>query len=577
MEGLRRLARRIRMLGRRDAVERTLAEEIRYHIECETDELMRRGLPRDSARRQAIVAFGGIEQIKEDVRDVRGTRAVDDGVTDLRYAARVLRRNPGFTIASVLTFGLGIGVATAIFSVVYGVLLRPLPYAHPERLMALWERDTSRDRDRNVVSLENFEAWRIRAGSFAGLAALMPTSMTLTERPEPERLVGAEVSTGYFRLLGVSPALGRDFVEADATGPLVTILSDGLWKRRFGGDPAVVGRVITVSGKPCTIVGVMRDTFDPPRFGWLGSQALWFPMVISPDRHAWGRFLLVVGRLREGVAIEQSRAELRAIASQLETEIPADKGWSASVVPLKTEMTGDARTTLLVLLGAVSLLLVMAVTNVGTLTLSAMRKRGHELAIRRAIGATNGRLFRQLFVQTRDLVIRTDGAPESTMPLLRSAVAALDPSLPLYAVTTLPDLVDTTLAPERFTMYVLTAFAMSAIFLAAVGVFGVLVGDVTRRRREIGIRLALGAPGSRVVLLLLRRSLLCAAGGVVAGIILAVVLGGMMTTLLFGVHPADPVSLAAVASLVLVVATTATLLPALRAIRHSPLSALRQG
>jgi predicted permease len=177
----------------------------------------------------------------------------------------------------------------------------------------------------------------------------------------------------------------------------------------------------------------------------------------------------------------------------------------------------------------------------------------------------------------RDLIVRTDGASESAIPSLRAAVAGLDPSLPLYAVTTLPDLVDTTLAPERFTMYVLAVFAISALLLAAVGIFGVLGGDVTRRRREIGIRLALGATGSRLVVLLLRRSLLCAAAGVAAGMLLAVLLARLMTTLLFGVHPADPVSLAAVAGLVLVVATTATLIPALRAIRGTTWSVLREG
>jgi putative ABC transport system permease protein len=177
----------------------------------------------------------------------------------------------------------------------------------------------------------------------------------------------------------------------------------------------------------------------------------------------------------------------------------------------------------------------------------------------------------------RDLVVRMDAAPESAIPLLRSAVAALDSSLPLYAVTTLPDLVDTALASERFTMCVLIAFAISALFLAAIGVFGVFVGDVRRRRREIGIRLALGASESRIVRMLLRKSLQSAAAGIAAGIGLAALLARMMTQLLFGVGPTDPLSLAAVASLVLAVAVVATLLPALRAIRQSALAALREG
>jgi ABC-type antimicrobial peptide transport system permease subunit len=175
------------------------------------------------------------------------------------------------------------------------------------------------------------------------------------------------------------------------------------------------------------------------------------------------------------------------------------------------------------------------------------------------------------------VLIRTDAAPESAIPVLRSVVAALDASLPLYAVTTLPDLVDTTLASERWTMYLLIAFAVSAVFLAGVGVLGVFVGDITTRRREIGIRLALGASGSRLVLLLLRGSLLRAAVGIAVGTFVAVLIARMMTAVLFGVRPTDPLSLLTVAGFVLALAIAATLMPAIRAIRQSPLSALREG
>lgn len=875
MEAIRRLVRRASSLIRHAAVERTLGEELRHHLDCETEDLIRRGVPPDVARRQALLALGGVEQIKEDVRDARGTRRIEDAVADLRYAARLLRRNPGHTIAALLTFALGIGIATSIFSVAYGVLVRPLPYERPDRLTALWEHDIPHNVTRNVVSLENFIAWQRRARSFTGLAALMPASTTLDEGGEPERVVGAEASTGYFRLLGVRPALGRGFVDADEHGPLVTILGDALWKRRFGADPAVVGRTIRISGKPCTIVGVMPPWFDPPRFGWLGAQALWFPLVTSPERRAWGRFLLVVGRLRDDVSVQQADAELKAIASSLEQELPADKGWSGSVVPLRSEMTGDARDTLLVLLAAVLLLLAMGVTNVGTLTLAAMQKRGLELAVRRALGATDRRLFRQLFAQSalvatlgmvtgtliaplgvrmllsilppdmpraasirvdapvlaitalvglfatiafgtaaafrgrasadtslrvdgtgelqrsprttggrltaagialavslsvmavlmvrsvvalatvdlgfdpdgvaiarvalpderygsnasqalfferllarvrttrgviaagtinirplgglgpattvvdpshppapgapapvvdvrvadgaafralripiiegtlfdpanesgtakaiitralartfwpgadalgrkltlamygtltvevigvvedvhlmdartparpslylsagrfagpvRDVVIRTGTDPASAIPVLRSELARLDRSLPLYAMTTMTELADRTLAAERGAMYLLIAFALSALLLAGVGVFGLVTADVTRRRREIGIRLALGAGGAGVVLLLLRGSLVRAVTGICIGTTLAVPIARMMGTILFGVGPADPTSLLTVAGAALTLATAATLAPALRAVHRSPLSALREG
>jgi putative ABC transport system permease protein len=374
--------------------------EIRHHLDCETEELVRLGVPLDEARRQALVAFGGIEPIKEAARDARGTRLAEDVAGDLRYGWRILRRAPGVTVASVLTFALGIGIATTIFSAVYGVLLRPLPYADPGRLVAVWERDVTHGHDRNVVSFDNFDAWTARARGIEGWAALMPVSVTLTDHGAPERVIGADVSPSYFRLLGVAPTLGRDLEAHDALDGRAVMLSDAFWKRRYGSDPSIVGRTMTISGASYEIVGVMPASFDPPRFGWLGGQALWFPMMKSADRRSWGRFLLVLARLRAGVTPEQAGSEMRAIAAQRERETPDDKGWSASVVPLKDELTANTRTMLLVLFGAVALLLIMAVTNVATLTASGMRRRGAELAIRRAIGATDERLFRQLFVQS---------------------------------------------------------------------------------------------------------------------------------------------------------------------------------
>jgi hypothetical protein len=190
----------------------------------------------------------------------------------------------------------GIGAASAIFSVVYGVLVRPLPYAHADRLVVLWERHIARNRDQNVVSVANFKAWRDTARAFDAMAALMPRSVTLVEGGSPERMQGAEVSPGYFALLGIGPAQGREFTKADATPGTsnVVMLSDGFWRRRLGGDPSVVGRALSIDGKPHSIVGVMPGV-EPPRFGWLGDQELWLPFVASDENRAWGRFLLVRG------------------------------------------------------------------------------------------------------------------------------------------------------------------------------------------------------------------------------------------------------------------------------------------
>ena len=375
--------------------------EMRHHLECETAEYVRHGMAPDEARRRAVRDFGGVDAVKEAARDARGGRSLEDLVLDLRYSARLLRRNAGFTTVAVLTFALGIGAASAIFSVVYGILVRPLPYAHADRLVVLWERHVPRNRDQNVVSVENFEAWRDSAQAFDGMAALVPRPVTLVEGGTPERSSGAEVSPGYFELLGVSPVHGREFASADARPGAagVVILSDGYWRRRFAGDPSAVGRVLSVSGQPHTIVGVMPNV-EPPRFGWLGEQQMWFPFVPTAENRAWGRFLLVVARLRPDVTLDRARAEMAAIAERRSREIPANEGWQATVTPLAQQITGDVRTPLVVLLCAVGLLLLMAVTNVATLTLSLTRRRAHELAMRRAIGATDGRLFRQLFTQS---------------------------------------------------------------------------------------------------------------------------------------------------------------------------------
>src|SRR6478672_7415372 len=245
-----RIARRLRALVRRASLEQTMDTEMRYHIECETADRIRQGMTPEEARRSALRDFGGIERHKEDGRDARGFRPLDDVVRDASYALRVLRKNPGFTASVVLTFALGIGCSCAIFSLVHGILVRPLPYTRPNELVALWERNVSRGADRNVVSEQNFAAWRARSRSFSAMAAMTPIPLTLDGTPV-ERVAGAQVSPSYFRLLGAHPALGRDFTDADEAngGTDVVILGDALWRSRFGADPNIIGRAISMDGR----------------------------------------------------------------------------------------------------------------------------------------------------------------------------------------------------------------------------------------------------------------------------------------------------------------------------------------
>src|SRR6476469_9311129 len=238
LRGIRRVLRAFR-LAAGGAPEVTIDDEMRYHLECEAAMHARRGVPAAEAWRIAHVQFGGVEHFKERSRDVRGLRTLENVARDTMYALRVLRRNPGFGTAVVLTFSVGIGCTAAIFSLVHGILLRPLPYERPASLVTVWERNNERGQDRNVVSLATLEAWQQRAHSFTTMAGLVPRPLTLDESPA-ERLKGMAVSPGYFGLLGVRPMLGRDFVAADAQGADAVILSYAFWRTHFGADARII-------------------------------------------------------------------------------------------------------------------------------------------------------------------------------------------------------------------------------------------------------------------------------------------------------------------------------------------------
>jgi predicted permease len=854
--------------------------EMRHHIECETADRITRGMSPAEARRTALRDFGGIERYKEVARHERGLHALEELAADTRYALRILRRNPGYTVAAIVTFAVGIGLTTAIFGIVHGVLLRPLPYLEPDRLAVVWERNAARGVEQNVVSVPTFEAWRIQNHAFTAMAGLVPAPVTLTGT-SPERVVGAEVSAGYFRMLGARPAVGRDFAndEGSPGGPAVVILSDGLWRRRFSADAAIVGRTIALDERPFTVVGIMPPDFDPPRFGWLSEQQLWLPFVETPGNRSWGRFLLVVGRLRNGLSIDDAERDIRAIAARRAQEDKAQEGWSASVVPLASQITGEVRQPLLVLMGAVALLLAMAATNVGSLTLGLMRRREEELAVRRALGASSARIFRQMLTHSlvlglmgstagvlaaiggvhvlrslmppemprvdsirvdapvllfttciaviatvafgvyasrrgasggvrspgiarsaptrvttqrgsgsvviaeialgvvltalaglmvrsfvnlravnlgfeassvvtarislpslaygtadrqraffemlgarvrmlpgvhsvsfattrpfaccapatsvsnpaaptpagvptptaevgvtdvryadssyfpalripievgqgfasrersdgpvrvvinrslaralwgdanpvgqrlhvamydgltaviigvagdvhladprtppratvylsaerypstvRDIIVRTDGEPNLVLASLRTALASVDPTLPLYQLTTLSDAVDRSLARDRFITAILSVFAAVSLLLAAVGIYGVFSGEVAARRKEIGVRLALGADRSGVVMLVLRRALILSVVGAAIGCSIGLMLSRSMKALVYDIGTSDPTSFLVVAGTLLGVAMLATMIPALRAARTSPLEAIR--
>jgi len=347
---------------------------------------------------------------------------------DLRYGARMLRKNSGFTLIAVLTLALGIGANTAIFSVVNGVLLKPLPYREPEQLIRLFE--SSQTQPKFPMARGNFQNYREENATLAGLALYTRRDMELSQDGKPERLAALGVTAGFFELLGVRPLLGREFRREDElpNNSSVVILSHALWQRRFNGDPDVVGKAVTLAGRPFTIVGVM-----PPGAQHVGGDYrsmphgatvdLWGPLEIPPQAERGAHFCNAIGRLKPGVTLDQGAADLNMIAGRLARQFPnTNQGWRIAIQPLREEIAGRARTTLLALFGAVVFVLLIACVNVANLLLARATGREREIAVRAAVGAGRGRIVRQLL--TESLLLAMVGGAAGIM-LAQWAIDAL--------------------------------------------------------------------------------------------------------------------------------------------------------
>ncbi|HET7023987.1 MAG TPA: ABC transporter permease [Gemmatimonadales bacterium] len=404
------LSERLRALVFRRREERELDDELRFHTEMDAERRKRSGVDAAEARRQSAIALGGVEQVKEEVRDARGTRGIENILSDISYAIRGLRKNPGFALVAILTIAIGVGGTTAVFSAVDAVLLTPLPYEQPGQLVQLYQYEGDSPY-KGYVSPVHFLAYRSQLSSMEGVAGILTYNTVGADiggADRPERIRLLPVSADYFNVVRAQPVLGRGFLPEEENGARTVVLSHALWERIFHGDPSALGAPFLMSGAPYTVVGVMPAGFTDPL---VGNVDAWTPMDLTeglnPQR-AMNHWVSVVARLRAGVTIERAQRELDQLSATLRRELVRGNRAAAVLYPLKEEIVGSASRSLILMLGAAALVLVLVCVNIANLLLVRASERDKEFAVRSALGAGRGRLVRQLLTESIVLAVAGD-------------------------------------------------------------------------------------------------------------------------------------------------------------------------
>lgn len=386
----------------RPRMENEMDAELRFHLDAYADDLIRKGVAREEAMRRARIEFGAVERAKEECREARGLSFFDTLWQDLRYGVRMLRKSPGFTMIAVLTLAIGIGANASIFSVVYGVLLAPLPYHAPERLALL--NETTPKVGKVSVSYPNFLDWRSQSHEFSQMAAVHGASFNLAGVNQPESISGAAVSSNFLSVLGSRPYLGRDFEETEdkAGAAPVVMLSYALWESHMGADPSAIGRTIMLDGRGFTIIGVLPANFRwPDKVDFLEPIGDWGTGNSNMTERGERGDMIVLARLAPGATFPQARAEMNGIAERLAKEYPGSNAqFGALIQPIREAYVSDVKPAILSLFGAVLCVLLIACANVANLLLVRGASRTREIALRIAFGATRKRVLRQMLTES---------------------------------------------------------------------------------------------------------------------------------------------------------------------------------